>query len=80
MDLMHQFMHHTCYDSELASVPTLLFGTIDGSLGVVASLPPPVFEFCTKLQVRPLRSLLANTIHRNLRSPPLTLLSQSTIV
>jgi hypothetical protein len=40
----------TC--SELANIPTLLFGTIDGSLGVLATLPPSLFDFLTRLQVR----------------------------
>uniref|UniRef100_A0A7S0WJG8 DNA damage-binding protein 1 n=1 Tax=Chlamydomonas leiostraca TaxID=1034604 RepID=A0A7S0WJG8_9CHLO len=37
-------------DSELSNVPTLLYGTIDGSLGMIASLPPHTYEFCGKLQ------------------------------
>lgn len=41
-------------DSELASVPTLLLATVDGSLGLLASLPQPVFKFCADLQVGPL--------------------------
>lgn len=37
-------------DSELSSVPTLLFGTISGVIGVVATLPQDLFKFLSKLQ------------------------------
>ena len=33
-------------------IPTLLYGTVGGSLGVVASLPQETFEFLQRLQVR----------------------------
>lgn len=39
-------------DSELSGLPTLLYGTVEGSLGVLAALPLPLFEFLNKLQVR----------------------------
>ena len=38
-------------DSEAAKIPTLLFGTINGSIGVVASLPQQQFAFLSRLQV-----------------------------
>ena len=41
-------------DSEAAKIPTLLFGTINGSIGVVASLPQQQFAFLSRLQVRAL--------------------------
>lgn len=37
-------------DSELQQIPTLLWGSVDGSLGVIAALPPQLFEFLNKLQ------------------------------
>ena len=37
-------------DSELAKVPTLLYATINGVIGVVASLPKEQYEFLAKLQ------------------------------
>jgi hypothetical protein len=39
-------------DSELSDLPTLLFGTCDGALGMLVSLPPPLFEMLLRLQVR----------------------------
>ncbi|KAF5831460.1 mono-functional DNA-alkylating methyl methanesulfonate N-term-domain-containing protein [Dunaliella salina] len=38
-------------DSELANTPTLLYGSINGTIGVLASLPPALFEFLSRLQV-----------------------------
>ena len=38
-------------DSEAAAIPTQLFGTINGVIGLVASLPADQFAFLTKLQV-----------------------------
>ena len=38
-------------DSEAAPIPTQLFGTINGVIGLVASLPADQFAFLTKLQV-----------------------------
>ena len=37
-------------DSELTQIPTLLFGTINGVIGVIASLPKDLYEFLSKLQ------------------------------
>uniref|UniRef100_A0A061SBD9 DNA damage-binding protein 1 n=1 Tax=Tetraselmis sp. GSL018 TaxID=582737 RepID=A0A061SBD9_9CHLO len=37
-------------DSELGSVPTVLFGTINGVIGVVASLPKATFQKLERLQ------------------------------
>ncbi|GAX83262.1 hypothetical protein CEUSTIGMA_g10688.t1 [Chlamydomonas eustigma] len=37
-------------DSEVASFPTFLFGTTEGSLGLMASLPPSWFEFMSNVQ------------------------------
>lgn len=37
-------------DSELSDIPTLLYGSVDGSLGVIASLPKELFDFLNKLQ------------------------------
>jgi DNA damage-binding protein 1 len=37
-------------DSELAKVPTTLFGTINGVIGVVASLPAEQYAFLARLQ------------------------------
>ena len=39
-------------ESGVAQIPTLLFGTVNGVLGVVASLPPEEFIFFNKLQDR----------------------------
>ncbi|KAJ9531675.1 hypothetical protein QJQ45_021824 [Haematococcus lacustris] len=37
-------------DSGLAALPTQLYGTLDGALGLLVSLPPPTFEFLNRLQ------------------------------
>eukprot|EP00873_Tetraselmis_striata_P003032 jgi/Tetstr1/423296/TSEL_013995.t1 len=37
-------------DSEAGNIPTLLFGTINGVIGVVASLPEPMFQKLNRLQ------------------------------
>ena len=37
-------------DSELAAVPTMLFGTINGVLGVLATLPAEQYAFLARLQ------------------------------
>ena len=39
-------------DSDAAKIPTVLFGTINGSIGVLASLPQEQFQFLERLQVR----------------------------
>ena len=38
-------------DSEVTAFPTLLYGTIEGSLGLLASVPPTWFAFLAALQV-----------------------------
>jgi DNA damage-binding protein 1 len=38
-------------DSEAAAIPTMLFATINGVIGLVASLPKAQFEFLNRLQV-----------------------------
>jgi len=38
-------------DSDVARLPTLLFGTINGVIGVIASVPQAQFTFLSKLQV-----------------------------
>ncbi|CAL5227828.1 g10856 [Coccomyxa viridis] len=37
-------------DSEAATIPTVLFGTINGTIGVLASLPQEQFKFMERLQ------------------------------
>lgn len=37
-------------DSELAGIPTLLFGGVEGGIGVVASLPGELYALLEKLQ------------------------------
>ena len=39
-------------DSETARLPTLLYGTINGVIGVIASLPHAQFTHLLRLQVR----------------------------
>jgi len=39
-------------ESESANIPTMIFGTVNGVIGVVATLPKDLFEFLHKLQVR----------------------------
>ncbi len=43
-------------DSEAATIPTVLFGTINGTIGVLASLPQEQFKFLERLQVPALPS------------------------
>ena len=38
-------------DSEAAAIPTMLFATINGVIGLVASLPKAQFDFLNRLQV-----------------------------
>ncbi len=40
-------------DTEAARIPTVLFGTVNGAIGVIASLPKERFEFLWRLQARP---------------------------
>lgn len=39
-------------DSDVASIPTMLFGTATGSIGMVASLNKEDFDFFKKLEVQ----------------------------
>ena len=38
-------------DAEGPQIPTLIFGTVNGVIGVIAALPPAEFEFMVKVQV-----------------------------
>ena len=53
---MNRFRHGSLVmklaDSDTARLPTLLFGTINGVIGVIASLPQTQFTFLSRLQVR----------------------------
>jgi len=63
-DMVNRFQHGSLVmqlpDNETAQIPTLLFGTILGIIGVIASIPREQYEFLARLQV--LQSLLA--LHR----------------
>lgn len=37
--------------AELSHIPTLLYGTINGVIGVIASLPQPLYALLDRLQV-----------------------------
>jgi hypothetical protein len=37
-------------DSELADVPTFLYGGVNGAIGLIASLPRELFEMLAQLQ------------------------------
>ena len=54
-DMVNRFQHGSLVmqlpDSETAHIPTLLFGTILGIIGVVASIPREQYEFLARLQV-----------------------------
>jgi hypothetical protein len=39
-------------DQDALQVNTVLYGTINGVIGVIASLPQPLFEYLNRLQVR----------------------------
>ena len=45
-------------DSDAAKIPTVLFGTINGTIGVLASLPQEQFKFLERLQVPALASII----------------------
>ena len=55
-DFVNRFRHGCLVmklpDSDAANIPTVLFGTINGSIGVLASLPQEQFLFLERLQVR----------------------------
>ncbi|KAJ1492464.1 Cleavage/polyadenylation specificity factor, A subunit, partial [Baffinella frigidus] len=38
-------------DAEGPQIPTLIFGTVNGVIGVIAALPPSEFAFMLKVQV-----------------------------
>ena len=54
-DMVNRFQHGSLVmqlpDNETAQIPTLLFGTILGIIGVIASIPQEQFLFLEKLQV-----------------------------
>ena len=54
-DMVNRFVHGSLVmrlpDSELANVRTLLFGTISGAIGLLASLPKDDYVFFERLQV-----------------------------
>lgn len=39
-------------DTDAAQIPTVLFGTVNGALGVIASLPQEQYDYLSRLQVR----------------------------
>lgn len=53
--MVNRFQHGSLVmqlpDSETTKIPTVLFGTILGIIGVIASLPRQQFQFLEKLQV-----------------------------
>jgi hypothetical protein len=55
-EFVNRFQHGSLVmklpDSEAAKIPTVLFVTITGSIGVIASLPQQQFQFLSKLQVQ----------------------------
>jgi hypothetical protein len=55
-------------DSEAAKLPTVLFGTINGVIGVLASLPPDTYKLLEQLQVRCSITNILQVELRNLRS------------
>lgn len=46
-------------DSDAAKIPTVLFGTINGTIGVLASLPQEQFKFLERLQVPALPCIIS---------------------
>ena len=54
-DFVNKFRHGCLVmklpDSDAAKIPTVLFGTINGTIGVLASLPQEQFKFLERLQV-----------------------------
>jgi hypothetical protein len=65
--MVNRFQHGSLVmqlpDNETAQIPTLLFGTILGIIGVIASIPREQYEFLARLQV--LQSLLALHSYNN---------------
>ena len=56
-DFVNKFCHGSLVmklpDSDAAKIPTVLFGTINGAIGVLASLPQEQYSFLERLQVLP---------------------------
>jgi hypothetical protein len=56
-DFVNKFRHGSLVmklpDSDAAKIPTVLFGTINGAIGVLASLPQEQYKFLERLQVLP---------------------------
>lgn len=54
-DMVNRFQHGSLVmqmpDNETAQIPTLLFGTILGIIGVIASIPREQYDFLARLQV-----------------------------
>eukprot|EP00252_Welwitschia_mirabilis_P019638 TRINITY_DN4603_c0_g1_i1.p1 TRINITY_DN4603_c0_g1~~TRINITY_DN4603_c0_g1_i1.p1 ORF type:complete len:1092 (+),score=216.35 TRINITY_DN4603_c0_g1_i1:257-3532(+) len=57
-------------DSESSQIPTVIFGTINGSIGVIASLPQDQYQFLEKLQSRLVKVIkgVGGLSHENWRS------------
>ena len=53
-ELINKFQHGSLVmrtaDMEARPIPTLLYGTVNGSIGVIASLPQEEFEFFWRVQ------------------------------
>lgn len=53
-DCVNRFRHGTLCrsvpDSEIGQIPTIIFGTVNGAIGVIASLPQEQYIFLEKLQ------------------------------
>lgn len=53
-DFVNRFHHGSLVthhpDSELGQIPTVIFGTVNGAIGVIASLPHDQYVFLEKLQ------------------------------
>ncbi len=60
-EFVNRFQHGSLVmklpDSDISKIPTLLFGSINGTIGVIASLPKEQFLFLEKLQVSSFRPL-----------------------
>lgn len=61
-DFVNKFRHGCLVmklpDSDAAKIPTILFGTINGAIGVLASLPQEQFKFLERLQVNSVAYIL----------------------
>jgi DNA damage-binding protein 1 len=47
---IHAYIHFQAGDSDVPTIPTLIFGTVNGVIGIVASLPKEEFDFMLKVQ------------------------------